>query len=121
MPDHTPAVFPEDAVSYLRGRPTPTARSRALGRLLKKLDAEQVSQLAEALKEEVVKNLWADIPAAMLSAQMILSIARRTRNESIRALGLRAKAQTLTIGMGEHRKALRFYQRALKIHRKQGD
>jgi tetratricopeptide (TPR) repeat protein len=116
-----PPVSPELMVEALLALPTRAARRRQLAALLEQLDGEQAGALAEALKEAVVRSLWADVPAALDTAGLILDLARLTGSELHRALGLRARAQVLMIGYGEHQRALRLYRRALAIHRRHND
>jgi CHAT domain-containing protein len=113
--------FSGGVVDYLLARPSRAAQRRCLSKILAGLGDEQAGALAEELKERVVSNLFTDIQAALAASSLILYLAKRTGDERHLALGLRARAQTLLIGLGEPRKALRLYQQALAIHEKRGD
>lgn len=72
--------------------------------------------LAEQLKEQVVKLLWSNTQDALKFASLILYLAELTNKNEYRALGLRAKAQAVMLGMGEYQQALDIYDEALKIY-----
>ena len=118
-----PAAPPEpaQAVERILARPSPRAQRACLGRLLAGMAPEESAALAEALKERAVASLGSDIPAAQQCAALLFSLARRTGREEQRALALRVRAQVLSLGLGEHRRALPYFRRALAIHRRRGE
>src|SRR5512135_962715 len=123
MSDPHLAESPDCRIELILSQPSQAAKRRCLQEMLQAQQPGEssIDQLAEALKECVVQYLWTDISAAGQIADLILFLARITQNEMHRALGLRAKAQALSIGLGEHRKALRLYRQALAIHKRHGD
>ena len=121
IPVSADAVFPTQAIERILSRPSPEAQRRCLMSILDGLDATKVGLLAEALKDRTVSSLWSDIAQAQQISRLLLSLARRTRSEEHRALALRVKAQVMCIGLGEHRRSLRYYRQALAIHRAHDD
>ena len=82
---------------------------------------QEVDELAERLKEKVVNLLWSNTQDALLLSDLILYLAELSKIELHHALGLRAKAQAIMLGMGEHQQALDLYDQAIEIYQRLGD
>jgi CHAT domain-containing protein len=81
-----------------------------------KFDQLELDWLAERLKEQVISFLWSDTQVAIKIADLILYLAELADDFNYRALGLRAKAQALMLGMGEFDRALELYDEAIQIY-----
>jgi CHAT domain-containing protein/tetratricopeptide (TPR) repeat protein len=110
-----------ESIKRLLALPESDARSELLRASMEELGENEIDQLAEGLMEKVIQLQMEDTQLAMQVSVLILNLADLTRKPQHRALGLRAKAQTLVIGLGEYQQALPIYDEALAIYRDLGD
>lgn len=110
-----------ESIERLLALPEGDARSKLLRAWLDGLGESEVDLLAEGLIERVIQLQMEDTQLAMQAALLILALAKLTGRPQHRALGLRAQAQTLVIGLGEYQRALPIYDEALEIYRELGD
>lgn len=96
-------------------------RGQALQRAYLELTPGGVDELAEGLLEKVISLQWSDTQKALQTADLILLLAEISGEPQHRALGLRARAQTMAIGLGEYKASLLLYEEALTIYRESGD
>ena len=111
------STVPQNLIEQLMALPDIAGQHRLLQEHVSLLD----DQVAEALLEKVIQFQRADIQRALQTAGLILYMAKLTDNPLHRALGLRAEAQALSIGLGEYQQAIELYDEAIEICRAHDD
>ncbi len=111
----------EGLITSLLAQEEAKNQGQALQRAYLKLIPVEVEELAEGLLEKVISLQWSDTQKALQTADLILLLAEISGEQRHRALGLRARAQTLAIGLGEYKASLPLYEEALAIYRESGD
>ena len=84
--------------------------------LLEKHTAFLGDQSAGVLKAEADRLLRVDIQRSLQTADLLLYQAKLTNNPLHRSLGLLAKANACSIGLGEHQQAIELYDEAAAIY-----
>jgi tetratricopeptide (TPR) repeat protein len=79
------------------------------------------AQLAAAIKEEANRLLRVDIRRSLAAADLLEQVGARTGDQTMRALGLRARADAHAIGLGEFQAALDHYRAAAAIYEAIGE
>jgi CHAT domain-containing protein len=97
------------------------AQHQLLRDTLDKLNDDEIETLCQSLKEKAFHFIWSETQNALHIADLILYLSKLTNNDLHRALGMRIKAQALSLGMGDYQKSLAYYEEATKIYRERGD
>lgn len=95
--------------------------SRAERRRFLRAHAEALDDsLAEDLKSQADRYLRSDIQRSLECADILLDMGGISGRDHHRALGLLAQANAQGIGLGNHRAALKLYEKASTIYEKHG-
>lgn len=89
--------------------------------LLVKNKASLDDDLAQTLKDLADRFLRAEVQRSLQIAETLLLVADHTKNQRHRALGLLAKANVYSIGLGQYQKALQQYDEAIAIYQQMED
>src|SRR3990170_6858081 len=111
----------EELITSILAQADGEQQGQALRLGISKLSPFEVGQLADGLLEKVIAFQWSDTQKALQTADLIQQLAEISGKPRDRALGLRARAQTLAIGLGEYMASLPLYEEALSIYRDSGD
>ena len=96
------------------------ADAKARSHLLQQNRGEINDTLLQHLKEQADYFLRIDIHKSLEIAEIMLTAAQHSGQNTHRALGLLAKANALGIGLGKYEKAVNLYQEASNIYREEG-
>jgi CHAT domain-containing protein/tetratricopeptide (TPR) repeat protein len=102
----------ENLIASLLSERDDRAQRRFLEQHISLLD----DRSADALKSEADHLLRLDIQRSLQTADLLLYQAELTHNPLHRALGLLAKANACSIGLGEHQQAIELYEEAAAIY-----
>ncbi len=107
-------------LEQLLALPDEDARRQLLDSQAGAIDVVASQTLADALKAQADHYLRAEIQTSFQFARLLIYWGERTKNPFHRALGLRAEANALSIGLGHYREALEKYNDATQIYREHG-
>jgi len=107
-------------LEQLLALPDENARREFLDSQAGAIDVAASQTLADALKAQADHYLRAEIQTSFQFARLLIHWGELTHNPFHRALGLRAEANALSIGLGHYREALDTYNEAAAIYRAHG-
>jgi len=111
----------ENLVNKLLALTDEEAQHQLISETLEKLNDDEIETLCQSLKEKAFHFIWAETQNALQIADLILYLSKLSNNDIHRALGMRIKAQALSLGMGDYQKSLAYYEEATKIYQKRRD
>jgi len=94
---------------------------RILEKAVQEFSGEDFDALAQALKSKAFEYLWGDAQNSLRIADILLLLANLSKEDYHRALGLRVKAQALSIGLGQYLDSLEYYDQASAIYSRLND
>ena len=107
-------------LEQLLALPGEDARRQLLESQAVTLDEAASQVLADELKAQADHYLRAEIQTSFQYARLLIGWGEQTHNPFHRALGLRAEANALSIGLGRYRESLEKYNEAAQIYRENG-
>lgn len=114
------SVLLEPLLATLLALPDEVARRDYLEAQVGAIDDIAGAQLADDLKAQADHYLRSEIQTSFQFARLLIYWGERTHNDFHRALGLRAEANALSIGLGRYPEALDTYNQAAAIYRAHG-
>ena len=107
----------ETLVEQVQALPDVAAQRQVLEGSLPLLD----EAVAQALKKQADRDLRADVHRSLQTAELMLDLAEQAGQPIMRALGLCAQANCLSVGgLGEFERAVALYNEAAEIYRLHG-
>jgi CHAT domain-containing protein/tetratricopeptide (TPR) repeat protein len=114
LPEST-AMASVDLIQQVLGMPDVEAQKRFLREHASLLDDE----CADALKQQADQFIRSNIQRSQQMADLLLYLAETTGDPLHRALGLLARANACSVGLGEYEKAIELYDQAAQIYQSQ--
>lgn len=114
-------MSPQAFIERLMGIADPAERQGFLQDHWHTIEGKEQDEFINGLLNEMISLMRGNVQQAIEVADLMLDFATHTRKELHRAVGLRAKAQTIGNGNGRYQESIPLFEEAIEIHQRHKD